>query len=309
MAFFDPGAIPATGGSVTCGLSASLTSSTTQIELVAVWSNDVSGDGSTGDWVDHTVGVQDVWPWRGLIKFDITQVPDGIISKAELILQTNSVVGNGADTYRIGPYADDGLADPVVDTGIVRWNRANITLNPFVNNDIAQRTLGAELWDLGSVAIVLIQQAIDLNLASFSLALNQLLESGSNHYTAFAGYLHATVANRPKLRLTYSGGKTVRCSVSASLVAHKIREIGIRGVLKKDFSAICRISGNILAEGVIPTSGTRLCSLQSNLSATAPPPTVIIVTLTCGIKAEIKRRGVWVPQEAEAGVELIIIRS
>ena len=231
--FIDPGALvfdnPAPG-TIVCSLQAFLSANITQVSIPASFSDDVKPDGSSGNFISHSIGVQSTI-FRGVAKWPLTSVPKTGLSNVSLRLRCSYRTGNSADLYTFGYYGSNGRQDPQADTGVIRFNRAN-PVEAFVSDDIQLRTTGDKVWNLGGLGVSIVQAAIDANAPFIALAFVQQDETGASHYAVFDGY---TMANPPTLVLSFSAGFTKTCSLQAFLapagLAQKTVTCGLQGFI------------------------------------------------------------------------------
>jgi len=166
--------------------------------LYATYSNDVTTAGF-GNWSGHSIGPQDV-NYRAFISFDISIVPVGATIDS-LQLETTSywVSGNGSDDYFVGPYNGDGIGDPLSDGYATAYSRCSIQSDYYLGSITDYRSTGTITVTLGAQAITDLLAARAASETTFTIALQQHIETGTSHYATFEGWTAGNDA--PKLRV------------------------------------------------------------------------------------------------------------
>ena len=174
-----------------------------------------------------------------LMKFDLSPIPaNATIQSASLelsLIATDSVTTD--PNYSITLHRVINLnADPATATGYLASADRMWTANTCCPNNIpmaqanisaahatatVDRTLGTKTWD----ALSVVQTWRSAPATNYGMLLNPDLSKGANRYRDFASMEHATVSQRPVLRVTYvvagtGGGDTTAPTVSLTAPAN-----------------------------------------------------------------------------------------
>lgn len=178
---------------------------TSVVTITATASDDVDSTGASGGWISHSIGVQAAVLFRTWVKWSAARIASLTstlpIASVVLVIEDSYVSPGAVKTASGGPYAGNGLVDPVIQTGAQRFTNSDLSTRTYYTGSSEFLTTGIKEIDLGANAIA------DINAAriagsSFTIALRQTDESSVvDDFSVVEGY---TQPNPPKLRVTFS---------------------------------------------------------------------------------------------------------